>query len=179
VIAATNRNLGTEVADGGFREDLYYRLNVIAIELPPLRERMDDVPLLTEHFLQKYRDDSLDGPPRISEDALAKMLEYHWPGNVRELENAVHRAIILARGSVITPQHIVFTGAPGKNESNDGAIAEKVASGFTLKDIVAEAEREAIAAALDQANGNRSQAAKQLGIYRRLLYAKIKEYELA
>jgi two-component system response regulator AtoC len=140
---------------------------------------MDDVPLLTEHFLQKYRDDSLDGPPRISEDALAKMLEYHWPGNVRELENAVHRAIILARGSVITPQHIVFTGAPGKNEGADEAIAQKVASGFTLKDIVAEAEREAIAAALDQANGNRSQAAKQLGIYRRLLYAKIKEYELA
>jgi two-component system response regulator AtoC len=179
VIAATNRNLGSEVASGDFREDLYYRLNVIAIELPPLRDRMDDVPLLTEHFLQKYRDDSLDGPPRISEDALAKMLEYHWPGNVRELENAVHRAIILARGSVITPQHIVFTGAPGKNEGADEAIAQKVASGFTLKDIVAEAEREAIAAALDQANGNRSQAAKQLGIYRRLLYAKIKEYELA
>jgi two-component system, NtrC family, response regulator AtoC len=179
VIAATNRNLGTEVADGDFREDLYYRLNVIAIELPPLRDRMDDVPLLVEHFLQKYRDDSPDGPPRISEDALAKMLEYHWPGNVRELENAIHRAIILARGAVITPQHIVFTGAPGKNEAVDGAIAEKVAGGFTLKDIVAEAEREAIAAALDQANGNRSQAAKQLGIYRRLLYAKIKEYELA
>jgi two-component system response regulator AtoC len=179
VIAATNRNLGSEVAAGDFREDLYYRLNVIAIELPPLRDRMDDVPLLTEHFLQKYRDDSPDGRPRISEDALAKMLEYHWPGNVRELENAVHRAIILARGSVITPQHIVFTGAPGKETGNGQAIAEKVASGFTLKDIVAEAERDAIAAALDQAKGNRSQAAKQLGIYRRLLYAKIKEYELA
>jgi two-component system response regulator AtoC len=180
VIAATNRNLAEEVASSDFREDLYYRLNVIAIELPPLRERMEDVPLLTEHFLQKYRDDAPDGTPRISEDALAKMLEYTWPGNVRELENAVHRAIILARGSVITPQHIVFTGAPGKSASANGhAVAEKVASGFTLKDIVAEAEREAIAAALDQANGNRSQAAKQLGIYRRLLYAKIKEYELA
>ncbi len=179
VIAATNRNLGTEVAAGDFREDLYYRLNVIAIELPPLRDRMDDVPILTEHFLQKYRDDSPDGRPRISEDALAKMLEYHWPGNVRELENAVHRAIILARGSVITPQHIVFTGAPGKEAANGQAIAEKVASGFTLKDIVAEAEREAISAALNQAKGNRSQAAKHLGIYRRLLYAKIKEYELA
>src|SRR5579884_4186755 len=116
VIAATNRNLGNEVAQGGFREDLYYRLNVIALELPPLRERINDVPLLVEHFIQKYRQDSPDGNPRISEDAMTALLDYHWPGNVRELENAVHRAIILARGSVITPQHIVFTGAPAKGE---------------------------------------------------------------
>jgi two-component system response regulator AtoC len=180
VIAATNRSLAEEVAQGDFREDLYYRLNVIAIELPPLRDRMDDVPLLTEHFLQKYRNDSPDGNPRISEEALEKLLDYTWPGNVRELENAMHRAIILARGSVITPQHIVFTGAPGKRPAMlDQHIAEKVATGMTLKDIVAETEREAIKAALDQASGNRSQAAKLLGIYRRLLYAKIKEYELA
>jgi two-component system response regulator AtoC len=179
VIAATNRDLGEEVAEGRFREDLYYRLNVIAVELPPLRERMDDVPLLVEHFLQKYRNDSPNNSPRISEEALERMMDYQWPGNVRELENTVHRAIILARGSVITPQHIQFTGAPGrKNGEIDGQIADKVASGLPLKDIVAEVERQAIEAALEQANGNRSQAAKQLGIYRRLLYAKLKEYEL-
>jgi two-component system response regulator AtoC len=179
VIAATNRNLAEEVAEGRFREDLYYRLNVIAIRLPPLRERMEDVPLLVEHFLQKYRNDSPDGNPRISEEALNQLMDYDYPGNVRELENAVHRAIILARGQVITPQHIQFTGAPGKRAAEiDQQIAEKVAMGVSLKDIVADAERQAIEAALEQANGNRSQAAKQLGIYRRLLYAKMKEYEL-
>lgn len=180
VIAATNRDLAAEVAEGKFREDLYYRLNVIALELPPLRERMDDVPLLVEHFLQKYRSDSPNGNPRISEEALDQLMGYSWPGNVRELENTVHRSIILARGAVITPQHIVFTGAPGKRTSEiDQRITEKVALGMALKDIVAETERQAIEAALERAGGNRSQAAKQLGIYRRLLYAKIKEYELA
>lgn len=180
VIAATNRNLAQEVAEGRFREDLYYRLNVIAVDLPPLRERMEDIPLLTEHFLQKYRDESPNGTPRISEEALNELLAYSWPGNVRELENTVHRAIILARGQVITPQHIVFTGAPGKvSEEVDREIAEKVAMGMSLKEIVAETERQAIQAALEQASGNRSQAAKQLGIYRRLLYAKIREYEIA
>jgi two-component system response regulator AtoC len=179
VIAATNRNLADDVAEGSFREDLYYRLNVIALELPPLRERMDDVPLLVEHFLQKYRSDSPTGNPRISEEALQKLMGYDYPGNVRELENVVHRAIILARGLVITPQHILFTGAPGKRDGEiDGHIAEKVAMGVTLKDIVAEAERHAIEAALEQTGGNRTQAAKQLGIYRRLLYAKMKEYGL-
>ena len=179
VIAATNRDLGQEVAEGRFREDLYYRLNVIAVELPPLRERMDDVPLLTEHFLQKFRSDSPDNSPRISEEALVKLMEYHWPGNVRELENTIHRSIILARGSVITPQHIVFTGAPGKRESVDDAIADRIAAGESLKEIVAETERQAILAALHRANGNRSNAAKQLGINRGLLYAKIKEYALS
>lgn len=178
VIAATNRDLAQDVAEDRFREDLYYRLNVIAVELPPLRDRMEDVPLLVEHFLQKYRSDSPDSVSRISEEALETLMSYDYPGNVRELENMVHRAIILARGSVITPQHIVFTGAPGKRDAIDQQIAEKVAMGMPLKDIVADTERQAIEAALQQMNGNRSQAAKQLGIYRRLLYAKLKEYSI-
>ncbi|HLJ69659.1 MAG TPA: sigma-54 dependent transcriptional regulator [Chloroflexota bacterium] len=180
VIAATNRDLAEEVAAGRFREDLYYRLNVIALELPPLRERMDDVPLLTEHFLQKYRSDSPDNTPRISEEALERLMGYDWPGNVRELENTVHRAIILARGSVITPQHIVFTGAPGRRgPESDEEISDKVAAGTPLKDIVAQVEREAIEAALQQTGGNRSQAAKRLGINRGMLYAKMREHEMA
>jgi two-component system response regulator AtoC len=177
VIAATNRDLQEEVAAGRFREDLYYRLNVISLKIPPLRERMEDIPLLTEHFLQKYRHDAPNNAPRISEDALEKLLSYNWPGNVRELENTIHRAIILARGDVITSQHILFSGASLKAaDSGEERIAEKVARGMPLKEIVAEAERSAIQAALQQAGGNRSQAAKQLGIYRRLLYAKLKEY---
>jgi two-component system response regulator AtoC len=180
VIAATNKNLAGEVAEGRFREDLYYRLNVIAIELPPLHERMEDVPLLVEHFLQKYRADSPDNSPRISEEALEQLMDYDWPGNVRELENSIHRSIILARGSVITPQHIMFTGAPGKRDSViDQEIAEKVAAGTNLREIVADTERQAIEAALLQSNGNRSQAAKLLGINRGLLYSKIRDYELA
>jgi two-component system, NtrC family, response regulator AtoC len=178
VIAATNRKLGQDVADGRFREDLYYRLNVIAIDLPPLRDRMDDVPLLAEHFLQKYRNDSPGNSPRISEEALERLMEYQWPGNVRELENTVHRAIILARGSVITPQHIVFTGAPARRDEVEPDIAARVASGVRLKEIVADTERQAIQAALQGAADNRTQAAKQLGINRGLLYAKMKEYGL-
>jgi len=179
IIAATNRDLAEEVAEGRFREDLYYRLNVIAIELPPLRDRMEDVPLLAEHFLQKYRHDSPDSNPRISEEALDKLMDYGWPGNVRELENTVHRAVIHARGSVIMPQHVDFIGAPIKRENDDGDfVSEKVAMGMSLKKIVAETERDAIRAALEQAHGNRTQAANALGIYRRLLYAKIKEYDL-
>ncbi|MGH2441937.1 MAG: sigma-54-dependent transcriptional regulator [Chloroflexota bacterium] len=179
VIAATNRDLAIEVSEGRFREDLYYRLNVISVDLPSLRERMEDVPLLVEHFLQKYRSDSPNDSPRISEEALVTLIDYHWPGNVRELENTVHRAIILARGSVITPQHIQFTGAPGKRDSDvDSDIEHRVAAGEHLKDIVAEVERQAIGAAIRQAHGNRSQAAKQLGINRGLLYAKMREYDL-
>ena len=179
IIAATNRNLKDEVTEGAFREDLYYRLNVISITLPPLRDRIDDIPLLTEHFLQKYRSDSPSNPPRMSEDALEKMLEYSWPGNVRELENVVHRAIILARGEVITSHHILLSGALGRAERRlDDDIAEKVAAGLGLKEIVAEVERVAIQSALEQSDGNRSQAAKTLGIYRPLLYSKMKEYEL-
>jgi two-component system response regulator AtoC len=178
VIAATNRKLGQDVAEGKFREDLYYRLNVIAIDLPPLRDRMDDVPLLVEHFLQKYRNDSPGDSPRISEEALERLMDYQWPGNVRELENTVHRAIILARGSVITPQHVVFAGAPARAEELKPDIAARVASGMRLKEIVADTERQAIQAALQGASDNRTQAAKQLGINRGLLYAKMKEYGL-
>jgi DNA-binding NtrC family response regulator len=125
-----------------------------------------------------YRTDAPDNNPRISEEALEKMMSYNWPGNVRELENTVHRAIILARDEVITPAHIVFTGAPGRTADAE-EVADQLASGMTLKDIVAATERKAIEAALQQANGNRSQAAKQLGIYRRLLYAKMNEYGIA
>lgn len=178
VVAATNRNLRDEVAQDRFREDLYYRLNVISITMPPLRDRMEDVPLLVEHFLQKYRSDSPKGTaPRIAEEALEKMMGYSWPGNVRELENVIHRAIVLARTDVITTQHILFSGARSQTHPEaENGIADKLATGMTLKAIVAETERATIEAALNQSGGNRSRAAKALGVYRRLLYAKMREY---
>jgi two-component system response regulator AtoC len=177
VLAGTNRDLAQEVAEGRFREDLYYRLNVIAIELPPLRDRMDDVPLLVEHFLQQYRDEAPGGTPRISVEALDQLMGYSYPGNVRELENVVHRAIILARDGVITAQHIEFSGAPTRVTEEPGShIAAGVGMGKSLKDLLAETERHAIQAALDQANGNQSRAAEQLGIDLLQLYAKMQEY---
>jgi transcriptional regulator with PAS, ATPase and Fis domain len=174
VVAATNRNLQEEVGQGRFREDLYYRLNVISITIPPLRDRLDDVPLLVEHFLQKYRSGSSSGAvPRIAEDALEAMLEYRWPGNVRELENVIHRAIVLAQGEVITRQHIQFSGA---RSAADPAFTVDSGEVRPLREVVAETERAAIQRALKAAAGNRTQAAKMLGIYRRLLYAKMREY---
>jgi two-component system response regulator AtoC len=178
VIAATNRNLQEQVSRGAFREDLYYRLNVISFTMPPLRDRMDDVPILVEHFLQKYRSDSPTAElPRIAEDALEALVGYDWPGNVRELENVVHRAVVLARGEVITSNHIQFSGIHAQPDDElDGDVAAQVRRGMTLKQIVADAERAAIESALSQAGGNRSRAAKALGIYRRLLYAKLREF---
>jgi two-component system response regulator AtoC len=201
VIAATNRNLSEEVARGKFREDLYYRLNVIHIHMPPLRDRKDDIPLLVEHFLAKFRHASNAIPTSITEDALAKLIEYDWPGNVRELENAIERAVVLARGNPITLEHLPFgdrreardqarlaqrrTRLEDEIES-DLAHASADAAGVTnghalggsFKEQVAALERQLIKEALDRAGGNRTKAAEDLGIYRRLLYAKIREYGL-
>jgi two-component system response regulator AtoC len=208
VITATNRDLATEVEKGRFREDLYYRLNVIHIDMPPLRDRKDDIPLLVEHFLVKYRHSPSAIPSTISEEALQRLVEYDWPGNVRELENAIERAVVLSRGNPITVEHLPFTNAAGRGKSAmaarrskleqdeakiedrrsaleadeadiaDGAEANGNGHGGTLKNRVADLERQLIKDALDRADGNRTKAAEELGIYRRLLYAKIKEYGL-
>src|SRR4029078_13624757 len=106
VIAATNSDLRKMVAEGQFREDLYYRLNVIPIELPPLRRRKEDIPLLVEHFLDKHRYSATSQPARISEEAMQKLIDQDWPGNVRELENAVQRAVVLSKGGIITSSHL-------------------------------------------------------------------------
>jgi two-component system response regulator AtoC len=197
VIAATNRDLAEEVESSRFREDLYYRLNVIHIHMPPLRERMEDLPLLVEHFLAKYRWSPDAIPTTISEEALADLTKHDWPGNVRELENAVERAVVLSRGALITPEHlprlgqttvrarrkekvVVGTGGLAESEADtNGATPPSAdANGASLKEAVAELEKRLIADALERNAGNRSKAADELGIYRRLLYAKIKEYGL-
>ncbi|MDA8217010.1 MAG: sigma-54 dependent transcriptional regulator [Dehalococcoidales bacterium] len=173
VVTATNKNLADEVAAGHFREDLYYRLNVIHLHLPPLRERKDDIPLLTEHFLHKHRFGADSPPAKITEEAMQVLMRHDWPGNVRELENCIERAVVLAQGGIITSQHLVLSPLTERRFVN---IEEKVHGQVPLKEVLAEVEKQLIMEALNQAQGNRSQAAKMLGIYRRLLYTKMREY---
>jgi len=175
VIAATNKHLEDEVREGRFRTDLYYRLNVINITMPPLRERRDDISLLVEHFLDKYR---LPSAPvtRISEEALAMLIAYDWPGNVRELENAIERSVVLAQGRVITPQHLIFS--PSSADARIIDVMQRVNQRVTLRDMVAELERLAIDEALRQLSGNTARAAEALGLSRRALYGKMQELGL-
>ena len=175
VIAATNKRLSEEVAKGNFRDDLFYRVNVISVHMPPLRERKEDIPLLVEHFLNKHRFSPNSPPARISEDALENLMRHDWPGNVRELENTIERAVVLSQGGVITAQHLVLVPLTERKFLD---LEQKVQKRVPLKDIIAEVEKQLILEALEQAQGNRSQAAKILGIYRRLLYAKMKEYDI-
>ena len=173
VVTATNKNLADEVAAGHFREDLYYRLNVIHLHLPPLRDRKDDIPLLTEHFLHKHRFSPDSPPAKITDEAMQVLVRHDWPGNVRELENVIERAVVLAQGEVITSRHLVLSPQTERRFVN---IEEKVHQQVPLKEVLSEVEKQLIMEALNQAQGNRSQAAKMLGIYRRLLYTKMREY---
>jgi two-component system response regulator AtoC len=161
IIAATNKDLKREIEAGKFREDLYYRLNVISIELPPLRERHSDIPLLVEHFLHKHRYGRGSAPARISHEAMAKLLDHDWPGNVRELENTVERAVIMARGGIIASDHITF---PGPDLRRPIDVAQAIADGMTIEAFLKEMESRYLREALRQAGGNESVAADLLGV---------------
>jgi DNA-binding NtrC family response regulator len=171
VIAATNRDLRAMVADGRFQEDLFYRLSVIPIELPPLRERTEDIALLVEHFLQKHAQRlgrRIDG---IEPAALERLSAYHWPGNVRELENAVERAVVLAAGPVIDAAAISMASPPG------GAAAAGLPS-VRLHANVEWAEQESVRRALRQAGGIKKDAAEILGISQRALSYYLGKYKI-
>jgi len=172
VIAATARNLEEDVAQARFREDLFYRLNVVRLEVPPLRERPKDIPLLADHFLERFGR-SL-GKPRqgLADDALERLVAYSWPGNVRELENVLERAVILSDGGRITPRELPH------NVLAPPAGAAPGASDYGLKRARRAAETHCIRRALEATGGNRTRAARLLEISHRALLYKIKEYGL-
>src|SRR5579859_4684949 len=161
IIAATNKNLRDEVLGGRFREDLFFRLNVIAMHMPPLRERRDDIPALVAHFLDKHRYSPSSPPAHISEDAVHKLQTHDWPGNVRELENIIQRAVVLGRGGLITADHIVF-----QNELNRYVldVEQRVRAGATLEEMLRDVRREAMLAALRLNDHDHARAAVQLGL---------------
>ena len=180
VIAATNRNLTDEVAKGNFREDLYYRLNVITIEIPPLRDRLDDCLLLVEHFLDKHRLTPTSPPARISEDGVAAIERHDWPGNVRELENAIARAVVLAQGGVVTSRHLNL--GPSTSEWRFGRreldLTGYLDRGTPLPDAMAEIEKQLLGEAMRRAHGIELEAASLLGIGVDTLLTKLSKYGL-
>jgi DNA-binding NtrC family response regulator len=172
VLAATNRNLQEEVSAGRFRKDLYYRLHVVHITLPPLRERTEDIPLLVGHFLKKY------GGKRnliATGEAIELLSRYSWPGNVRELENMIERAAVLAQGACITAEHLSLPHAalPGFAGTDLGIPGTR-----SLRETLKQVERDTILRALEHTKWNRTEAARLLQIDRRTLFEKIKEYNL-
>lgn len=176
VIAATNRNLEEAAKEGTFRQDLYYRLDVVSILIPPLRERKGDIPLLANHFLEKYRKEVRSNKKikGLSEGALKVMLKYDWPGNVRELENSLERAVILTKGPLIIPEDLP---QPLQKISAWEKTRMKTAFG-SLKETLQESEKDIILEALKQADGNRKKAAAILNINRTTLYNKMKRLGL-
>lgn len=161
VIAATNKVLQQEIESGRFREDLYYRLNVISIYLPPLRDRKDDIPLLVEHFLNKHRSRNSSVPARISQQGMDMLMDYDWPGNVRELENLIERAAVLASGAIISPEHISFFGADSRRLFD---LTNLVRRGTSLDELLQTVEQAALEEALSLSDGDRSEAASLLGM---------------
>ena len=170
IITATNRHLEDLLHSGQFREDLYYRLNVFPLHLPPLRERKSDILLLADHFIEKYNKKSRKSVKRIATSAINLLMSYHWPGNVRELENVIERSVLLASNDVILGIHLP--------PSLQSAESTGTASSATLEETVSRVERELILDALKSSKGNYSKAAKTLGITERIMGLRIKKYNL-
>ena len=172
VIAATNRDLDSAIQEGRFRKDLYYRLNVVTIKLPPLRERKSDIPLLVNSFLERH-DDSGRAIQGVSEEAMVRLMSYDWPGNVRELENVVERAVALGTGSIMhtvdLPSNLYYDSAPrsGAPQPEQAIVS------------LHELEKRAILHAVKELGGDKLLAAQLLGIGKTTLYRKLKEYEVA
>ena len=168
-ITATNRNLEEAMQLGAFRADLFYRLNVIAIRLPPLRERMEDIPLLVDHFLARYNASLKKGVREVSREAMVCLLNYPWPGNVRELEKAIERAVLLGGSDIVMPGHLpprILGQADPHPDSLKGRVT------------LAELEKVHILSVLHESRWNQTKAAEELGISRTTLWRKMKEYHL-
>jgi two-component system response regulator AtoC len=172
VIAATSKKLEEEVEKGSFREDLYYRLNVIKVEIPPLRERTEDIPLLCKHFIGRFNeilDKEISG---LAPDAMARLLEFQWPGNVRQLENAIERAMVIADEPLLMPEHFAADLINNDLRSREDTVFE----GLSLKDAQKVVEKNLITRALNETEGNRTRAARLLEISHPSLLTKIKAY---
>ena len=177
IVAATHRDLKKRLEEGSFREDLFYRLNVIEIHIPPMRERPGDIPLLAHHFLRKYADANAKELKGISDEVLALLLSHPWPGNVRELENAMERAVVLSDGPTLTPSHF-----PTLRKAAGGDAAKPPAGGTSFGvripgSTLADLEREAILRTLEAVGGSTSKAAAILDISARKIQYKLKEYQ--
>jgi len=170
-LSATNKNLEQLLKEGQFREDLYYRLNVVRVTLPPLRDRKDDIPLLVDHFLAKEGQASNKPPKRIADDALTLLLRYNWPGNVRELENEVKKLSVFSAGDVISMEDI--------NENHE--LFQKLTdlSMESPLESIEEVERKQIVRALLETSGHRGKAALLLGISRATIFRKIKSFGIS
>jgi two-component system response regulator HydG len=166
-IAATNRDLVLEVEQGHFREDLYWRLNVVTIHVPSLRERVEDMPALANFFIRQYALKNHKNVKGLTPRALEVILGYHWPGNIRELQNAMERAVILMRGEYVTEKDMPLNIAPATTRVK-GELP------LNLEDL----EKIAVRKALDQTRGNKTQAAQTLGVTRKTLSAKLKKFGL-
>ncbi|HTP51351.1 MAG TPA: sigma-54 dependent transcriptional regulator [Anaeromyxobacteraceae bacterium] len=165
IIAATNQDLKRAIAEKRFREDLFYRLNVLPLRIPPLRERREDIPLLAAHFLDRFNRRGATSKS-LSPEALAKMMAHDWPGNVRELENMVEQAAALSETAVIRPSDVAFASDPGREEVGSGTLAEAVAA----------AERHAIEAALLRCRGDLGLVARELGVSATTLWRRMKRH---
>jgi DNA-binding NtrC family response regulator len=164
IVAATNKDLAAAVNEGGFRQDLYYRINTINVDLPPLRDRVIDIPMLADHFLRKYGGAT---PPRLTQEAIEVMKKYRWPGNIRELRNVIERAVLLANGGVIHAHDLPLAASEPTTPGNNGAQ-------LSLADL----ERRHIERILGESNWHQGRAAGLLGISSKTLYRKIREYGL-
>lgn len=171
IVSACNRDLESLVEANRFRQDLYYRLNVIRIDLPPLRERSEDIPLLADYFVRKFSGETSRKVDGIEPEALAALLDYRWPGNVRELEHTIERAVLLGSNPTIAVEDLP---PQISRRRTSPPFASALAKGYTLRDI----EKEYISRVLEQTSGNKSEAAKILGVDRTTLYRKLEEYKL-
>jgi two-component system response regulator AtoC len=173
VVAATAKDLEEDVKQGTFRQDLYYRLNVMTLKLPPLNERTEDIPLLCKRFIDQFNQVLSKNISGLAPEAMSRLLEYSWPGNVRELENSIERAMVIADGAILLPEHF-----PAGIIGNNGSQPPGIFNGFSLKDAQKVLEEKFITRALEETEGNRTRAAKLLEISHPSLLTKIKAYNI-
>jgi DNA-binding NtrC family response regulator len=191
VVAATNRNLKAGVASHQFREDLYFRLSVFPITIPPLRERPGDIPILAHHFVERFSRDMIKPTLKLSAGALDELLAYPWPGNVRELQNCIERAVILSDGDTLHPRHLNLSFRPGATSESEGRFDPPGAAadpwmeidlsgtmGEAVRRVTSEVERRKVQEALKQAGGSKERAAEKLQISYKMLLQKMRDYDL-